>query len=415
MNRQGNLRPALSGLAKLQIAHDKKGGPEQDGEMFEYILSLQSNILKSFGLPEITEYMSLLCFETIPTEEELNKREKVLHNAAKSYLLSNAKSEIQILKEAAEQKLNAFNVLPHLNISNHNYTHFVYYCILLPKKDTVANVWKALQKAQNNTILNLLGYIVNQPKINVQEEIKYLNDFGITYINEFIDFYENQTEKKEFSKKNKLSFFLNNELIKVGSLEDAFAEYARFLMNDVALVVADTHFRITECEVYYHCPETHPDPYVHKRLNQLETGRWYFNDAGLDITFGNREKGIFASYLIRAVAPLDRYETYIHGPIKVVREIFSKMGEIDSPNNGLRIVELKQSITNEKPYAVKRFGLRLNNEDKDNYLNRPYRYFSDLSLPNKFPGKENVIRELIQSGGLTIGHARHLIGYDCKN
>ncbi len=64
------LKPALTGIAKLQIDLDKKGGPSEDGQLFEQILALQDEVLKSIGLPATLNNEKLLWFENLPTELE---------------------------------------------------------------------------------------------------------------------------------------------------------------------------------------------------------------------------------------------------------------------------------------------------------------------------------------------------------
>ena len=71
MNKQEQIANALTDLAKLQIALDKKGGPSEDGNLFEEILTLQDRILSSFGLPPTTENTKLMvqrkCADTLRT------------------------------------------------------------------------------------------------------------------------------------------------------------------------------------------------------------------------------------------------------------------------------------------------------------------------------------------------------------
>jgi hypothetical protein len=100
MINHGYLKPALSGLAKLKIALDKKGGPAEDNFLFENILNLQNNILKSFGLPPTPENLMILWFDRLPSGEELEERTAILHKTAADYLTQNAVSELRTLREA---------------------------------------------------------------------------------------------------------------------------------------------------------------------------------------------------------------------------------------------------------------------------------------------------------------------------
>ncbi len=118
------LEPALTGLAKLQVDLDSQGGPSENGELFEQILEVQAGILKSFGLPGSPDYEKLVWFNSIPTAFELKERVSRLYSAATKYLLSNAKSELQILREAQENQSDPMHVLPELTITTHTY----YFC-----------------------------------------------------------------------------------------------------------------------------------------------------------------------------------------------------------------------------------------------------------------------------------------------
>ena len=72
------------------------------------------------------------------------------------------------------------------------------------------------------------------------------------------------------------------------TLEERFDSHVHTLTNYLCLVVGNHPYRIVECEIYYYDKDKHPDPYVHKRKQQLTAGKWYFNDMGLDITFGRQ-------------------------------------------------------------------------------------------------------------------------------
>ncbi|CAN5685154.1 hypothetical protein BH10BAC3_BH10BAC3_38740 [soil metagenome] len=83
--------PSLTGLTELQIALTQKGGPSEDGQLFEQILLEQEGILKSFGLPGTPGNEHLIWFESIPIETEVAKRIDLLQKTATEYLLSDAK------------------------------------------------------------------------------------------------------------------------------------------------------------------------------------------------------------------------------------------------------------------------------------------------------------------------------------
>lgn len=186
MNKHNFLQPALTGLSKLQIALDKKGGPSEDGQLFEQILELQDGILKSFGLPKTPDNEKLLHFKTLLTDTEVNERIKLLHKTATEYLLSNAKPELKTLKDAQETKQDTFMVLPELKITTHSYTNFVYEKILLKRKDNLENILHELKFVNHPDILDALGPLGQGTLENEPAVVSILKAVGVKYIDQFI-------------------------------------------------------------------------------------------------------------------------------------------------------------------------------------------------------------------------------------
>ena len=186
MNKHDFLQPALTELSKLQISLVKKGGPSDDGQLFEQILELQDGILKSFGLPSTPDYEKILYFKTLPTDTEVYERIKILHQTAIKYLLSNAKSELQILRDAQEIRQDIFLVLPELKITIHTYTIFVYEKILLKRKDIVENILHDLKFVNHPDILDALGRIGQGKLENEPAVVSILKAVGVKYIDQFI-------------------------------------------------------------------------------------------------------------------------------------------------------------------------------------------------------------------------------------
>jgi hypothetical protein len=176
-------------LAKISFDLEMRGGPNEDGELFEQILNDQSAILKAFELPETDEHTKLLWFEGIPTDLEIEQRIVLLHSAAATYLLSKAKSDLQILQEAQELKQSAFTVLPMLKITTHVYTIFLYDYILMNRIDSVENVLKELRFVNNHDILNSIGKIIGNDLPNSSESINDLSLSNVRYLSHFLFYY----------------------------------------------------------------------------------------------------------------------------------------------------------------------------------------------------------------------------------
>jgi hypothetical protein len=184
-----NLREILILLAKKQVELIDKGGPFTDGKLFENILNIQELVLEKFGLPINPVNEAIIYFEELPTDFEIDNRITQLHKTATEFLLSKGKSELQILKEAKEFKLNALVVLPEIKITTHIYTCFVYDEILLKNKDSVENVLEDLKFVNNYKCLNEIWDIVQADDVSKSNYVAPLLASKIKYIDQFINHY----------------------------------------------------------------------------------------------------------------------------------------------------------------------------------------------------------------------------------
>lgn len=185
MSDHQQTKLGLEKLANLQISLKEKGGPAPNGKLFEEILTLEEELLKNFGLPGTAENEQLLWFTKSPTKAELDETIKQLQERATDYLLSNARTDLQILHDAKEFQQNPFMVLPELNVSTHSYTLFVYNEILLKGKDTLDNVLHELKLANSPDVLSVLGNL-EQHKIDVQKATHILKERGLRHLETFI-------------------------------------------------------------------------------------------------------------------------------------------------------------------------------------------------------------------------------------
>ena len=186
MKNNTQLKLALTGLAKLQIALNKKGGPGNDSRLFEIILATQDGILKSFGLPSTTLNEKLLWFNYLPTEGQIDERIEQLHKTASEYLLSRPMPELDILKGAQEDAADPFVILPELKIPTHSYTNFIFNKMLLKKKDTLENIWSELQFVNHPDILDVIGRIGMAEFENEAEVVGILKDSGVKYLDQYL-------------------------------------------------------------------------------------------------------------------------------------------------------------------------------------------------------------------------------------
>lgn len=197
------------------------------------------------------------------------------------------------------------------------------------------------------------------------------------------------------------------------SLEDWFYEIANHLMNEMVLEVGQTTFRITECEIYYNNNSSHCDPYIHGGDEQFTRGCLYLNKVGgLDITFGNKDAGVRAGILIRGIRNIDKDERF-NQVTKIVEEIFRKLGNIVGSDSRVGLYPTQRKRFNvESPIRTIRVGLTKREDDKKDYINKPYRYIVELTEDHKFRNKERVIKELLAMEKVTRDKARDILGYN---
>lgn len=170
----------------------------------------------------------------------------------------------------------------------------------------------------------------------------------------------------------------------------SYKRIADALMNEYTLKVADSFYRITECEFYFNSGR-HVDPYVHGHQRQKEScGEWYFHGSGLDITLSS-EKG-YGGILLRGIAKIKRESPIptrnegINGPLNVCTEIFKQFGNVllkGSTDFGLVEISRDHQGANMKKarvFAVPRIGLNEVSDNERNFCTRPYRFVTFLHL-----------------------------------
>jgi hypothetical protein len=415
MKQNDNLNHALTELAKLQTALDEKGGPAEDGQLFEQILEVQDEILKSFGLPATSDNGNLLWFGSLPTDSEVENRIKQLHETATNYLLSNAKPGLQILREAQEFNQDPFVVLPELKISTHTYTFFVYNEILLKKKDTVENILHDLELVNYPEVLEAIGNLEQAQAEKSVQIIQFLKETGVKYLDEFL---LSMPTPNDTYRSSQLLRFLNeiNGNIKFNSLDERFNSITSCLMNYLYLTVGRTSYRITECEIYYFDAENHSDPYVHRGIPQQSAGKLYLNKAGgLDITFGDANLHVFAGILIRGIRNLQTNE-YTNKITEIVSKVFDSLGNIITGENGIYLRELApEQIKIEEPTRTTRIGLTKSEEDFGNFIDKPYRYIIEVTRAHNFKNKEKVVKQLLSDNKISEEEAKNILGYNTKS
>lgn len=225
---------------------------------------------------------------------------------------------------------------------------------------------------------------------------------------------KNEDSFNELSKSPQLLNFWNeiNHNVKHNSLDEQFNSITNTLMNYLCLSVSNATFKITECEIYYYDIE-HPDPYVHQGESQLYAGKLYFNKAGgVDITFGNIAYPLYASVLIRGIRNLKTNE-YTNKITEIVNVLFENLGNIITEDSSIHLRELlPEYIKIEVPIRSKRIGLKKKEADFEEYIDKPYRYITELTPTHNFKDKENVVKQLLAENKIQKEDIIKILGYN---
>jgi len=185
LNRE-QVKSKILSLTEKSLLLEQQGGPINNSELFEDILQLQDEILRSFGLPEKSKFAQILECEDTPSNEELEELISFLEDIAREYLLANTETSIKILSNAKELKLDPFSVLPELKILTHIYSIFVYEEILLKEKDSPENVLKELVLFNTDESILFVNKLMESYGINTEQNFTKQNNSELKYINQFI-------------------------------------------------------------------------------------------------------------------------------------------------------------------------------------------------------------------------------------
>jgi hypothetical protein len=146
---------------------EEKGGPDQDGDLFEEVMGREEEILKSFGLPPAEKYNKILWKLTEKkscTPKAIQHTISKLQAAAKEYHKKPVISGSAFLEAAQLLNLSAFDVLSELGFVTHIYTLFLFDELLLKKESAVGAILQELETVQE---LDLYGPVAKL-KVNLK-------------------------------------------------------------------------------------------------------------------------------------------------------------------------------------------------------------------------------------------------------
>ncbi|WP_426059862.1 hypothetical protein [Hymenobacter sp. B1770] len=325
--------------------------------------------------------------------------------------------KIQIAKLA---NMPAEQILPKLQLAVSTYLEFVWDKFWLTGQASLDEMLQAIDAISSDSGTGyILWHLPYDGLAHRLSNTRKLVQAGVPYASEFCLMLAQKTRPNKLALEQ-LRYLM--EQIHDAATEDVdlmMAQMADLLQNHLLLRVGKQRYQITELEFYYR-RKGHLDPYPHGKSGQMEFGKWFFNDAdGLDLTFGDRQKGIHGGILLRGLRrlplenPLEYISpddpTYIWGPRKVLADIVANLNGVFTHLPGLMLEEAaKGPVAKTAPWRVRRYALRHKAEDTDTeYLHRPYRFLVDIDYLRGLKDRADVVRQL----GWTADEAKAVLGY----
>ena len=190
------IRGLLFKYISLSAMLDSKGGRTSINNLdveniYNNVLTVENEILKSFGLPQLMKYREIL-FDFIVTdnsENEIMDTITLLTEEANKFLLSSPPREIDILRSAKLNGLKTYDVLPEIGIEDGIYAMFVFEEIF--KKDGCSEnqfistlkeidetTYQELGRIHYNTLNGISAQETNflTNKVTIKQ-VKYLKEF----------------------------------------------------------------------------------------------------------------------------------------------------------------------------------------------------------------------------------------------
>jgi hypothetical protein len=211
-----------------------------------------------------------------------------------------------------------------------------------------------------------------------------------------------KNEKKEFTTHDLVKSFTDIAFQTVDNddIDRLFDEIAVVLLRQTKIVTPKNQFHFREIEIYFYDKHSHPDTYVHKNKRQLKFGEWYFhrytdiesflksNRNGVDITFGNEQKGVYGGILIRKIQNIKTGDLIV-GINKVTRELIENIGKENTNHialncgnfafNKSKVLHLEVDGNNYSSpiFKTQRNGLTFKNEEIANcFYKAAYCYYN---------------------------------------
>ena len=199
--------------------------------------------------------------------------------------------------------------------------------------------------------------------------------------------------------------------------------------NDIQIRINNAYYRVVDFEFYLYA-EKFPDPHTYKHPLQLQPGKFYLHESGVDITVGDEKN--HGGILLRSVIKLYEGATPEHGFMKqqfdgpqvVATELFSNLNPLTAAEpNIISLVDIEGHNMDSSFYPAKRIiktkrvGLTPKPADESDFFKDvQLRYISILprftAFKQNIKGIEALMDEQVSLGRLTKEEAIEILGYN---
>lgn len=174
---------------------------------------------------------------------------------------------------------------------------------------------------------------------------------------------------------------LLTDISKSKSPHTGFREIAEELMNGWCIRKGFEHYEIIEIEFYLYSKVTHKDDITYKR--QIEAGRWFFHQSGVDISFESDENS-YGGILIRSIknlnTPYSEKESYICGPLRCVYKLWDDANAFNIEINDYPILE-KYDFSHEPDNLIQcTRWIPGKSHEKSDFLAAEYRFIKKTAI-----------------------------------
>jgi len=186
-----DIKETLKNYCRINTELSLEGGPTHNGEKYLQKVKTEKNILSYFGLPLTSKYIKLI-WNTFNLTNNLNDNITLmldeLQRKSREYQSSKNANISDKLLHALENKREAFDLFPEIDIDLNLYTLFVYNEMFLAKHHAVDIIIRELQKASAKECLsNIYQLSLLSKKYENSDYYSFLTQKGLFFVNDFVN------------------------------------------------------------------------------------------------------------------------------------------------------------------------------------------------------------------------------------